>query len=246
MKATKARKSRTRGKPPRREARRSRIATPPVTIVLAHDYEMVREGLRHLLDAQPAFRVLGEAANGTDAIREVTHSKPDILLLDTAVASVNGLGVLEELSAGGAAARTVVLTPAIDTSEVSELLRRGARGVLLKNAPTALLFECIRRVADGQYWVGAAEVRNVIEYMGREAVAARDERDRPVLTPRELDIVSAIVGGLTNRDMARQFALSEQTVKHHLTRIYDKLGVANRLELALYAIQRRLVDEVAR
>ena len=245
-KPARARKSRTPGKPPRREARRPPLATRQVTIVLAHDHEMVRDGLRHLLDAQPAFKVLGEAADGAEAIQLVTQTKPDILLLDAAVAKVNGLDVLDEMSAGGAATRTVVLSSAIDPSEVSGQLRRGARGVLLKNAPTALLFECIRRVADGQYWVGAEEVRNVVEYIGREGAAPRDERDRPVLTPREVDIVSAIVGGLSNRDMARQFSLSEQTVKHHLTRIYDKLGVANRLELALYAIQRRLVDEVAR
>jgi DNA-binding NarL/FixJ family response regulator len=246
MKTTKARKSRTLAKPPRREARRARSATRPVTILVAHDHEMVREGLRLLLDAQPGFKVIGGAANGTDAIRDVTHSRPDILLLDAAVAGGSGLDVLDELSAGGAATRTVILAPAIDPSEVSELLRRGARGVLLENASTALLFQCIRRVADGQYWVGAEEVPNVVEYMGRQGVGTRDERDRPLLTPRELDIVSAIVGGLGNRDMARQFALSEQTVKHHLTRIYDKLGVANRLELALYAIQRRLVNGVAR
>jgi DNA-binding NarL/FixJ family response regulator len=244
MKATKARQSRTRGKPPRREARRAPVARRRVTIVVVHDHEMVREGLRHLLEAQPGFRVLGGVANGADAIRDVAHSKPDILLLDGAVAKGGGAGVLDELSAGGAATRAVVLVPAIDSADVAELLRRGARGVLLSSAPTAVLFECLRRVANGQYWVGGEEVRNVVEYMGRAGVAPRDEQERPVLTPRELDIVSAIVSGLGNRDMARQFSLSEQTVKHHLTRIYDKLGVANRLELALYAIQRRLVDEV--
>jgi DNA-binding NarL/FixJ family response regulator len=99
-------------------------------------------------------------------------------------------------------------------------------------------------VADGQYWVGRDAVGSLVEYLRQDLAVPRDpaQGQGHGLTPREREIVSAIVAGLSNRDTARQCAISEQTVKHHLTRIYDKLGVSNRLELALFAIERRLVD----
>ena len=240
----KARKVHARATPPRGvEARGARGVTRPVTIVIADDHTIFREGLRRLLEGEPAFRVVGEAEDGSEAIQQVRQLKPDILLLDIVMPRVSGLQVLDELSAGRMPVRTIVLTAAIERSKAVETLQRGARGVLLKEASTAHLFKCIRCVAEGQYWVGREEVGDLVEYMRREVSAAQDERERLGLTGRELEIVSAIVAGLSNRDMASQFAISEQTVKHHLTRIYDKLGVSNRLELALYAIQRRLVDE---
>jgi DNA-binding NarL/FixJ family response regulator len=212
-------------------------------IVIADDHTIFREGLRRLLETEHTFRVVGEAGDGGEAVKLVEQLKPDILLLDMAMPSVPGLQVLGELSARGMRVRSIVLTAAIEPGAVVEALQRGARGVLLKEASTALLFKCIRCVASGQYWVGREEVGNLVEYMRRQSSAVPDEGERFGLTPRETEIVSALVAGLSNREMARQCAISEQTVKHHLTRIYAKLGVSNRLELALYAIQRRLVDD---
>lgn len=213
-----------------------------VQIVIADDHAIFREGLRRLLENEPGFRVVGEAANGAEAVRAVRQARPDILLLDMAMPLVPGLQTLQELSSTGLTVRTIVLTAAIESEEVVEVLQRGARGVILKEAASNLLFKCIRCVVGGQYWVGREEVGSLIEYL-RRAGDRRDQRDRHHLTRRELEIVSAIVAGLTNKEMARQFAISEQTVKHHLTRIYGKLGVSNRLELALLAIQRRLVTD---
>jgi two-component system, NarL family, nitrate/nitrite response regulator NarL len=225
------------------DAARTATATRPVNIVIADDHTIFREGLRRLLETEPAFRVIGEAGDGGEAVRLVQRLKPDVLLLDMVMPAMSGVQVLDQLIAGGLSVRTIVLTAAIESWQTAQVLQRGARGVLLKEASTALLFKCLHCVAEGQYWVGRQEVGNLLEYMRREVSAAQDARDRLGLTGREVEIVSAIVAGLSNRDMASQFSISEQTVKHHLTRIYDKLGVSNRLELALYAIQRRLVDE---
>jgi two-component system, NarL family, nitrate/nitrite response regulator NarL len=239
-----ARKSQPRKRSPRSvEAGVATSVIRPVKIVIADDHTIFREGLRRLLEGEPGFRVIGDAADGREAVQLVRQLKPDLLLLDMAMPRVSGLQVLDELSSSDPPVRVVVLTAAIESTDVMEALQRGARGVLLKEASTSLLFKCIHCVVAGQYWVGREEVANLVEYMRREVSAARDERGHLGLTPREMEIVSAIVAGLSNREMALQFAISEQTVKHHLTRIYDKLGVSNRLELALYAMQRRLVDD---
>jgi DNA-binding NarL/FixJ family response regulator len=243
----KAAKARLQKRPPRSlKAGGTVTATRPVRIVIADDHTIFREGLRRLLESEPDFRVVGEAGDGGEAVQLVRELKPEILLLDMAMPRMPGLQVLDELSAGDLSVRTIVLTAAIESSEAVKALQRGARGVLLKETSTALLFKCIHCVAGGQYWVGREEVGNLVDYMRREMSTVQYERDRLGLTPREMEIVTAIVAGLSNRDMAGQFAISEQTVKHHLTRIYDKLGVSNRLELALYAIQRRLVSDPGR
>ena len=241
-------------KPPRRNgspgkglARRAVSVTAatraPLNIVIADDHTIFREGLRALLEAEPGFRVVGEASDGAEALRLVRGLDPDVLLLDMAMPRMPGKEALAELSREGNSVRTIVLTAAIEPPDVVASLQLGARGVLLKDAATALLFKCIHCVADGQYWVGRDAVGNLVEYL-RQDLAVRDpaQGQGHGLTPREREIVSAIVAGSSNRDTARQCAISEQTVKHHLTRIYDKLGVSNRLELALFAIERRLVD----
>jgi two-component system, NarL family, nitrate/nitrite response regulator NarL len=215
---------------------------PAVSIVIADDHTIFREGLRRLLETQPRFRVVGEAGDGAEAVRLVGQLKPDILLLDMAMPRMPGKQALLALSRASHPVRTIVLTGGIESSDVVESLQLGARGVVLKDAATSLLFKCIQCVADGQYWVGREEVGSLVEFLRREVAVTRDTERNHRLTPREREVVSAIVAGLSNRDTARQCGISEQTVKHHLTRIFDKLGVANRLELALFAIERHLVD----
>jgi len=215
----------------------------PIRIVIADDHAIFRHGLRRLLDAEPAFQVVGEADDGDKAVELARSLKPDVLLLDLAMPRMHGIEALRELASAPSPVRTILLTAQIETPQIVEALQLGARGVVLKHAASELLMRSIHTVFEGQYWVGRDTVSNLIELLRGYSARQQPPRKTFNLTPRELEIVGAIVEGYTNKDMAGKFNVSEQTIKHHLTNIFDKLGVSNRLELALFAINHRLIGE---
>src|SRR5262249_8717131 len=215
----------------------------PVRLVIADDHPIFRDGLRRLLEAEPEFKVIGEASDGADAVKLARQLKPDILLLDLAMPRHPGLEALKELTSGDATSvRVVLLTAAAEKSQIVEALQLGARGVVLKDSATQLLLKAIQTVMAGEYWVGRESVSNLVQYLRTLMQSSHDEaRQRKFgLTPRELEIVSAVVGGYSNKEIAEYFKISEDTVKHHLSNIFDKLGVSTRLELALFAVNQAL------
>jgi len=218
--------------------------TQSTRVLIADDHALFRDGLRKLLEAEDDLQVVGEAADGLEAVRLAERLRPDVLLLDLAMPRLPGIEVLRELAASPGAARIILLTAAIEKEQIVEALQLGARGVVLKESASQLLLKSIRRVVTGEYWVGRDRVSDLVSCLRQLTAASRQqERERSFgLTPRELEIVSAIVAGAANKDIARQLSISEDTVKHHLTNIYDKLGVSNRLELALYAVNNRLAQ----
>ncbi len=213
-----------------------------IRIMIADDHPLFRDGLRKLLESEAGFEVVGEAADGGEVARLADELKPDILLLDIAM-PVSGMEALRELAKASAPVRTILLTAAVEKRQIVEALQIGARGVVLKEAATQLLFKSIRSVMAGQYWVGRDAVSDLVKYL-RDLMPSSGEskvKKNFGLTPREMEVVEAIVAGYTNKEIAEKFTISEQTVKHHLTNIFDKLGVFNRLELAVFAINNRLV-----
>ena len=157
---------------------------------------------------------------------------------------LSGLETLRELAAAGTTCQIVLLAAAIDKSEVVEALRLGARGVMLKDSATGLLFKCIRTVMAGELWVGRESVADLVLYLKHSNPPKRTPVKKNFrLTPRELQVIATVVAGYPNKEIAQQFSISEDTVKHHLSSVFDKLGVSNRLELALFAINHHLVEE---
>jgi DNA-binding NarL/FixJ family response regulator len=215
-----------------------------IRILIADDHPIVREGLGKLLATEDGFKVVGQAADGVEALGGVRRLRPDVLLLDVAMPRASGMDVLSELSKSESPCHVIVLTAALERKQIADALRLGARGVILKDAATSLLFEGIRRVVAGEYWIGRESVSDVIRYLVRgETGEAHARKQKFGLTPRERQIVGAVVAGYTNKEIAGRFSLSEDTVKHHLSNIFDKLGVSSRLELALFAVNHQLVDE---
>lgn len=210
-----------------------------VRIVIADDHPIFRAGLRGLLESEPKFRVVGEVADGVDAVKATQALRPDVLLLDVAMPRMGGLDALSALS--GSPTRVIMLAASISEAAVLKAVQMGARGVLLKETATRQLLETIHRVVGGKCVLG----EGAMDYLAgalRRPSAGQDER-RFNLTRRELDIIAAVVAGQSNKDIADHLAISVQTVKHHLTSIFDKTGVSSRLELALFAVGHHLVGD---
>ena len=216
------------------------------TIVVADDHPIVRAGVRNMLLSQPGFAVVGEAADGRQALDEIQKHKPDILLLDLNMPNLPGLETLRELTVQASATKTIVLTATIEKRQVLEALQLGARGILLKSAVAGDLLECIRTVSAGQFWMQGKPVINIVQVLKD----LMDEMAQPPkktfgLTARELQVVGLIAQGCTNKDISSECGISEETVKRHLKNIFDKVGVSSRLELALFALNHHLVESDA-
>jgi two-component system, NarL family, nitrate/nitrite response regulator NarL len=217
-----------------------------VGILIVDDHPTFRYGLRKLLESQVDFRVLGESSDGVDVTRLVHELKPDVVLLDLSMPRRGGLEVLADLSANHSATRPIVLAAALEKNEIAQAFRLGARGVMLKESATELIIESIRCVMKGQYWVGRENVSDLVQLFRRYAGGAHGKgpRERFGLSARELEVVTAVVAGYSNREIGQKLSLSVQTVKHHITNIFDKLGVSNRMELTLFAVNHHLVDDL--
>lgn len=228
-----------------------------VRVVIADDESIFRTSLRQLLTAPPSvirdvygidvgmgFEVVGEAANGHDTIAVVGSTAPDLLLLDMNMPRISGLGALREMQQHSATMQTIVLSGQVTKANLVAAIQLGVRAIVGKEEPTESLFEAIMSVLRGGHWLGGNVLGELIQLVRAGGPAPGAPARQPFgLTPREREVLTLVAAGYPNKEIARTCAVSEETVKHHLTRMFDKVGAANRLELAKVAAQIGLVSE---
>jgi DNA-binding NarL/FixJ family response regulator len=218
-------------------------AAPPVPqcvrIVIADSRPIFRDGLRQLLQTDPRFRIIGERADASEAAALAGDLRPDILLLD--FGATRTASTLEAIAMAGVSVRTIILADGIDDPDLARAIDAGARGFVLKESAAEVLFKGIEAVLADRYWIATSDAPD-----RRAALHQLDDETRQRrafgLTPREIEIVRMVVSGATNKDIADRLSIGENTVKTHLTRIFNKLGASNRIELALFAAHHRLLD----
>jgi two-component system, NarL family, nitrate/nitrite response regulator NarL len=213
-----------------------------IKILVADDHAIFRDGLRKLLEGVSDMTIVGEASNGVECVKMLAKLKPDILLLDLRMPEKDGLGVLQQFNFDSMSTRVVVLTAAEDDRDVVRAMRLGARGVVLKQSASDLLVKSIRKVYEGEIWLDNQLTGEVIDAFKKSAESGQ-RREKPLLSDREKEIVQLVAQGFRNREIGAKLFISEQTVKNHLHNIFDKLGVSDRLELALYAMHHQLIDQ---
>jgi DNA-binding NarL/FixJ family response regulator len=210
-----------------------------IRLAIADDHPIVLQGLQQLFARHPGFEVLASCKDGDEALAAVRRGGIDVLVLDLRMPGRDGLGVLRQMAAESLKCQVVLLTAVLQDADVAEVVRLGARGLVLKESPPEALIDCVRRVHAGEQWIDQATLTRAFDHEvrrdgGRRAAGA-------TLTPREREIVRMVAQGLRNRDVGERLFISEGTVKIHLHNVYEKLGVDGRLELVLYAQEAGLI-----
>lgn len=211
----------------------------PIRILIVDDHQVVREGLRWILDAEPDLEVAGEAASAAEGLDAIVKIPCDVVLLDIHLPDRNGLDALDDIHAAKPDLPVVILTMSAEPEYVEDAVRKGAAGYLTKNAPQAELIRAVRAAAAGDAYIQAEVTRPLLARFARDV---RAPGAAPALSPREQQVVSLLAEGLANKQIAHQLEISETTIKGYLRDVYDKLGANDRAQAVAIALRHRLID----
>ncbi|WP_375476229.1 response regulator [uncultured Jatrophihabitans sp.] len=215
--------------------------TEPTTVLIADDQQLVRTGLQMIINAAAGLQVIGEAVNGADAVAEAARLRPDVVLMDVQMPVVDGIEATRRILAGPMPRpRVAVLTTFSQSEIVYDALVAGASGFLLKDMPSVQLIGAIHAVARGEQLLAPELTRRLIEQFvdtGRRTAAQGLDR----LTPRELEVLTLVAGGLSNAEIARHLTLGVETIKTHVSRVLDKLGARDRVQAVIVAYESGVV-----
>ncbi len=223
------------------------VGTLPIRILIADDHHLLRQGIRNFLALEPDFDIIGEAADGEEAVAKAEALNPDILLLDINMPKLTGIEVAARLKASNPAIRVLALTIHDDENYMMKMIQSGAAGYLLKDVDPSMMVQAIRRVYAGESFVEPSLTKKLFQGItSREEVKPITpaypvaEADR--LSSREVEVMQLIGRGMSNAEIARELFLSEKTVKNHLTNIFRKIQVTDRTQAVLYAIKHKIVN----
>lgn len=216
-----------------------------IRVMIADDHPIVRDGLKKLLNLEDDIEVVAVASDGREVLDQVAQFQPDIILLDLRMPNLDGITTLQTLQQRDCPSKVIILTASEDKNEFVQAMKHGARGIVLKQTASELIVKSIRKVHAGEIWLDSQTTAAVMRQFASPAsesypVQGGRVRARSPLSAREREIVALVAQGYKNKEMAEKMFISEQTVKNHLHNIFDKLGVSDRLELALYAIHKGL------
>jgi len=204
-----------------------------IDVLLVDDQTLIRQGIRVLLEIEPDIRVVGQAGDGREAIRQVETLHPQVVLMDVRMPEMDGLAATRELSARFPEVGVIILTTFEDDETVFEGLRAGARGYLLKDVSSEEMAAAVRKVAAGEALIQSRLTRKVLAEFSRLAGSPSKPAMETPLTERELEVLQALAHGLSNREIAAQLIITEGTVKNHVSNLIDKLGVRDRTQAVL-------------
>jgi len=214
-----------------------------IRVILADSQAIFRAGLRKIFALEDDIRVVGQAETLSQTQSAVTKFSADVLIFESALAA-NPVEAVTELLRQAPEIKIVVVTPASDEQLTLDLFRRGAHGILSREVEPEVLVDCLRKVAAGEPWLENQAVHWVMEAFRGHNLRPSGARPKVQLTPKETLIVSCVTQGMKNKEIAIRVGTTEQVVKNYLRKVYDKLGVADRLELALYCLSHHVVDGV--
>jgi two-component system, NarL family, nitrate/nitrite response regulator NarL len=222
------------------------MSTTPIRVLIADGHPIVLEGLRTVLNQQASIQVVGEAADGMDAIEKAVSLDPDVVMMDLRMPRVDGLTVLRSIHTRAPRSKVILFSGTDNKDEFVEAMKLGCSGILSKESAVSLIERSIAKVYAGEIWLDSNTTAAVIRQFASPAEFpapannGKSSRERAQLSQREREIIILIAQGYKNKEIAEKMFITEQTVKNHLHNVFDKLGVSDRLELALYAIHNSL------
>jgi two-component system nitrate/nitrite response regulator NarL len=217
-------------------------ASEPIRILIVDDHAILRAGLRMLIDQNPAMKVIGVAGNGSEALALAASEQPNLIILDILLGEEDGLTLLPQLREAATNTRVLVLTGLRSSESQRRAILAGAMGVVLKEHATEVLIKAIKKVHEGEVWMDRLLVGSVLDEMTQPPEIDIEKARIASLTDREREVIALIAEGLKNKQIGLRLFITETTVTHHLSSIFAKLEVSDRLELIIYAFRHKLAQ----
>ena len=212
----------------------------PIRIMIVDDHSVIRSGLRMLIEQDQNMRVVAMAGNRIEALEKVTNEQPDVIILDLILGEDDGLAFLPELVQASPKSRVLILTGVQNPDSHRTAIRRGAMGIVLKEHAADLLLKAINKVYQGEVWVERSMMGSILQNLNKPTIVDPEQTKIKSLTDREREVINLVGEGLKNKQIGERLFISETTVTHHLSSIFSKLEVSDRLELIIYAFRNGL------